>query len=71
MLKRIFVPKGEELHNKKFRKLYSSPNIKILKSRATRWAGLAARVGRRSLGIPGRRYNIKIYRREVLCDGTG
>jgi hypothetical protein len=69
VLQRIFVPRGEELHDKELHMLYSWPSIKMLKSRSTRWAGLAAHIVRRLLGKPGRRYNIKIYRREIVCDG--
>jgi hypothetical protein len=52
MLRRIFGPKRDEvtgelreLHNKKFRNLYSSPSIiRIIKSRRMRWAGHVARM---------------------------
>jgi hypothetical protein len=54
-LRRIFGPKRDEvtgewrkLHNKELHDLYSSPSIiRIIKSRRMRWAGHAARKGRR------------------------
>jgi hypothetical protein len=53
VLRRIFVPKREELaggwrtlHNEYLHKLYSSPNvIRVMKSRRIRWAGHVARIG--------------------------
>jgi hypothetical protein len=55
VLRRIFGPKRDEvtgewikLHNEELRELYSSPSIiRIIKSRRMRWAGHAARMGRR------------------------
>jgi hypothetical protein len=53
MLRRIFVPKGDEiiggwrkLHNVEIHNLYSSPNIiRMIKSRMMRWAGHKACMG--------------------------
>ena len=53
VLRRIFGPKRDEviwewrkLHNEKLNDLYSSPNIlRVIKSRAMRWAGHVARMG--------------------------
>jgi hypothetical protein len=52
VLRRIFVPKGDEvtgewrkLYNEKPHNLYSSKNIKQMKSRRKRWAGHVARMG--------------------------
>jgi hypothetical protein len=53
-MRRIFGPKREELtgewrklNNEKLEDLYSSSNIfRVIKSRRTRWAGHAARMGR-------------------------
>jgi hypothetical protein len=75
VLRRIFGPKRNEatgewrrLHNEELNDLYSSPNIRIVKSRRMRWAGHVARMGgkrgayrilvgrpegRRPLGDPG------------------
>jgi hypothetical protein len=55
LLRRIFGPKKDEvtggwrkLHNEELHNLYSSPSIiGMIKSRRMRWAGYAARVGRR------------------------
>jgi hypothetical protein len=55
MLRRIFVPKRDEvtgewrkLHNEKLNDLYCSPNIvRVIKSRRMRWAGHVARMGER------------------------
>jgi hypothetical protein len=55
VLRRIFGPKRDEvtgewrkLHNDELRDLYSSPSIiRIIKLRRMRWAGHAARMGRR------------------------
>jgi hypothetical protein len=50
VLKRILGPKREEdgswrkLHNDKFHSLYSSPNVRMIKSRRMRWAGHVARM---------------------------
>ena len=54
MLRRIFVPKREEvtregrkLHNEERNNWYSSPNIvRVIKSRRMSWAGHVARMGR-------------------------
>jgi hypothetical protein len=78
VLRRIFGPKREEdrswrkLHNDELHSLYSSPNIvRVIKSRRTRWAGHATRMGeergvyrflvgrpegKRPLGRPRRRW---------------
>jgi hypothetical protein len=78
VLRRIFGPKRDEvtgewrkLHNEERRDLYSSPSIRITKSRRMRWAGHVARMvekrtayrllvgkpeGRRPLGRPRRRW---------------
>jgi hypothetical protein len=55
MLRRIFGPRRDEvtgdwreLHNEELHKLYSLPNIRIIrmiKSRRMRWAGHVARMG--------------------------
>ena len=52
MLKRIFGPKRDEvtgewrkLYNEKLNDLYSSPTIRVIKSRRMRWAGHVARMG--------------------------
>jgi hypothetical protein len=48
---RIFGPKREEdgswrkLHNDEFHNLYSSPNVRVIKSRRMRWTGHVARMG--------------------------
>jgi hypothetical protein len=52
VLRRIFGPKRDEvtgewrrLHNEELNDLYSSPNIRVIKSRIMRWAGRIARMG--------------------------
>jgi hypothetical protein len=52
VLRRIFGPKRDEvtgewrkLHNEELHMLYSSPNIRQIKSRRMRWAGHVARMG--------------------------
>jgi hypothetical protein len=82
VLRRIFGPKRDEvtgewrrLHNKGLYALYSSPNIRVIKSRRLRWAGHVARMGerrgayralvgkpegRRPLGRPRRRWEDNI-----------
>jgi hypothetical protein len=49
VLSRIFGPKWEEvvgdwrrLHNEELHNLYSSPHIRVIKSRRMRWAGHVA-----------------------------
>jgi hypothetical protein len=51
VLRRIFGPKRDEgrgewrrLHNKELYALYSSPNIRVIKSRSLRWTGHVARM---------------------------
>jgi len=78
MVLRIFGPRRDEvtgewrrLHNDELNDLYSSPNIRVIKSRRMRWAGHVARMGelrgvyrvllgkpegRRPLGKPRRRW---------------
>jgi hypothetical protein len=59
VLRRIFGPKRDEvmggwrkLHNEEFQNLYSSPSIiRMIKPRRIRWAGHAARMGRRGMHI--------------------
>ena len=53
MMRRVFWPKRDEvtgvwrkLHNEGLNDLYSSPNIRVTKSRRMRWAELVARTGR-------------------------
>ena len=48
VLRRIFGPERDEVAGE-WRKLhnYSSPNIRVIKSRRMRWAGYVERVGRR------------------------
>jgi hypothetical protein len=52
VLRRIFGPKRDEvtgewrkMHNEELRDLYSSPIIRIIRSRRMRWAGHVARMG--------------------------
>jgi hypothetical protein len=52
VLRRIFRPKRDEvtgewrkLHNKELHNLYSSPDIRQVKSRRMRWAGHVVRMG--------------------------
>jgi hypothetical protein len=55
VLRRIFGPKSDEetggwrkLHNEELHNLYSSPStIRMIKSRWMRWAGYAARIGKK------------------------
>jgi hypothetical protein len=49
---RIFIPKGDvltgelrKLHNKELNNLYSSTDIRVIKSRRTSWAGHVACMG--------------------------
>jgi hypothetical protein len=49
-LKRILDRGEKNCVTKDLHTLYSSLDIKMMKSRSTRWALLAARVGMRSLG---------------------
>jgi hypothetical protein len=89
VFRRIFGPKRDEvtgglrkLHNKELHRLYSSPNIRMIKSRKVRWAGHVARMGemrnaymlvrktegRRLFGRPRRRgeNNTKMDRGEIV-----
>ena len=91
VLRRIFGPKRDKvtgelrkLHNEELNDLYSSPNIRMIKSRM-RWAGKVARMGerdayrvsvgnpegKRPLGRPRRRWedNINVDLQEVGCGG--
>ena len=54
VLRRIFGPKRKEvtrewrkLHNEELNDLYSSPNIRVTKSRTMRWMWHVARMGKR------------------------
>jgi hypothetical protein len=81
VLRRIFGPKRNEhgswrkLHNDELHILYSSPDIKVIKSRRMRWTGHGARMGegrgvyrvlvgrpegKRPLGRPRRRWEDNI-----------
>jgi hypothetical protein len=58
VLRRIFEPKRDEvtgewrkLHNEELSDLYSSPNIRVIKSRRVKWAGHVARMGERRGGF--------------------
>jgi hypothetical protein len=82
VLRRVFGPKREEvigdwrrLHKQKVNDLYSTPNIRVIKSRRMRWAGHVSRMrerrgayrilvgrreGKRPLGSPRRRWEDNI-----------
>jgi hypothetical protein len=52
VVRRIYGPKRKEvaggwrrLHNEKLHNFYSSPNIRVIKSRRMRWAWHVARMG--------------------------
>jgi hypothetical protein len=52
VLRRIFRPKRDEatgewrrLHNGELNDLYTSPDIRVIKSRRMRWVGHVARMG--------------------------
>jgi hypothetical protein len=59
VLRGIFGPKKDEvtavwrkLHNEELRNMYSSPSIiRIMKSRRMRWAGHAARMGKKEMRV--------------------
>jgi hypothetical protein len=91
MLRRIFGPKRDrvteewrKLHNEELNDLYSSSNIRMIKSRM-RWVGRVARMGERDAyrvsvgnpegkrppGRPRRRWedNINVDLQEVGCGG--
>jgi hypothetical protein len=76
VLRRVFGLKRDEvigdwrkLHNEKLHNLYSSPSIiGMIKSRSIKWAGHAARRGRRNayrilVGKPERKKPLGRYRR--------
>jgi len=93
MLRRMLGPKRAKvvggwgrLHNAERRNLYASPNIRVNKSRRTRWAGHVARLGemngytilvgepegKKPVGRPRRRwkYNIRMHRTEIRWNGV-
>jgi hypothetical protein len=52
VLRRLFGPKRDEVHNEVLCDLYSSPSIiRIIKSRTMRWAGHVARIGEKEMHI--------------------
>jgi hypothetical protein len=52
VLKRIFGPKRDEVHNEELHDLYSSPSIiRIIKAKRMRWAGHVAQMARRGTRI--------------------
>jgi hypothetical protein len=54
VLRRLFGPRWDKVTGnwRKLHNLYSSPNIiRMIKSRRMRWAGYAARMGRREMHI--------------------
>jgi hypothetical protein len=66
VLRRIFGPKRDKatgewrrLHNEELNDLYSSPNIRVIKSRRMRWAGHVALMGEKR-----RAYRILVGRPE-------
>jgi hypothetical protein len=60
--RRIFGPKRDKvtgiwkkLHSEELYHLYSSPDMRHMKSRKMRWAGHVARMGQESVSVQGRR----------------